>query len=105
MFLTPGQTPFFGGTYFPKTPKLEKPGMLDLLPQLAGMYRDNKADIAERTKALIAGLAKTQPSAAAAGELTAASLTTTLDELKRRFDGVNGGLNEPLKFPRPAEME
>ncbi|MDB5812163.1 MAG: thioredoxin protein [Betaproteobacteria bacterium] len=105
MFLTADQTPFFGGTYFPKTPKLEKPGMLDLLPQLATMYRDDRADIEQRGKALVAGLARTQPSAATAGELTQATLKAVLDELKRRFDTVDGGLDEPLKFPHPAEME
>src|SRR3954469_3026252 len=55
MFLTADQTPFFGGTYFPKRPKLEKPGMLDLLPQLAALYRDDRTDIDERGRALIDG--------------------------------------------------
>ena len=105
MFLTPDQTPFFGGTYFPKTPKLEKPGMLDLLPQLAASYRDNRADIEQRGKALIAALAHTQPAAADAGDLTPATRTKALDELKRRFDKTDGGLSEALKFPHPAEME
>ncbi len=104
MFLTADQTPFAGGTYFPKTPRLEKPGMLELLPQIAASYRDNRADIAARGKTLLAALARTQP-AAGAEDLTAATLATALAELKRRFDPVDGGLSEPLKFPHPAEME
>ncbi len=105
MFLTPDQTPFFGGTYFPKTPKLEKPGMLDLLPRLAATYRDNRADIEQRAKSFAAAFAQTQPAAADSTELTPATLRTAVDELKRRFDPVNGGLKEALKFPHPAEFE
>src|SRR4051812_36145211 len=105
MFLMPDQTPFIGGTYFPKTPKLEKPGMLDLLPKIAASYRDNRADITQRGKALVAALAQTQPGASKGGELTPATLTRALEELKARFDRTDGGLDEPLKFPHPAEME
>jgi uncharacterized protein YyaL (SSP411 family) len=105
MFLTPGQTPFYGGTYFPKTPRLEKPGMLELLPRVAASYRDNRADIEQRGKELIAALSQTQPGAADAGELTPATRTNALEELKRRFDRTDGGLSEALKFPHPAEME
>ena len=96
MFLTPGQTPFYGGTYFPKTPRLEKPGMLELLPRVAASYRDNRADIEQRGKELIAALSQTQPGAADAGELTPATRTNALEELKRRFDRTDGGLSEAL---------
>ncbi len=105
MFLAPDQTPFFSGTYFPKTPRLEKPGMLQLLPQIAASYRDDRAGIEQRGKALIAALAQTQPAAAGTGELTAATRTKALDQLKRLFDETDGGLNETFKFPHPAEIE
>jgi uncharacterized protein len=105
MFLLPDQTPFVGGTYFPKTPRLDKPGMMDLLPQIAASYRDGRADIEQRGKSLRAALAQTQPGAASDGELTPASLEAALNELKRLFDKTDGGLSEALKFPHPAEFE
>jgi uncharacterized protein len=105
MFLAPDQTPFFGGTYFPKTPRLEKPGMLELLPKIAASYRDERADIEQRGKSLLAALAESQPASAAAGELSVAMRSAALSELTRRFDPADGGLSEPLKFPHPAEME
>jgi len=41
LFLTPDQTPFFGGTYFPKTARHGMPGFVDLLPQVrAGLLRE-----------------------------------------------------------------
>ena len=104
VFLLPDQTPFFAGTYFPKTPRLEKPGMMDLLPQIAASYHDGRADIEKRSEALRAALAATQP-AAGSGELSSAMLDAALARLKEMFDPVDGGITETLKFPHPAELE
>ena len=105
MFLTPDQTPFFGGTYFPKTARHDKPGFIDLLPQLAAAYRDRRAEIEQEGESLRAALMQTQPAAAAADALTPAALDAALRELKRLFDETDGGLSEALKFPHPAEFE
>jgi len=105
MFLTPDQTPFFGGTYFPKTARSDKPGFIDLLPRLAAAYRDRRAEIEQASESLRAALAQTQPAAAADDALTPAPLDTALRELKRLFDATDGGLTEALKFPHPAEFE
>ena len=35
VFLTPQQTPYFTGTYFPKTPRYQLPGFAELLPRVA----------------------------------------------------------------------
>ena len=37
MFLSPDQVPFFGGTYFPPTPRYNLPGFSDLLKRIACM--------------------------------------------------------------------
>ena len=105
MFLTPDQTPFFGGTYFPKTARPDKPGFIDLLPRLAAAYRDRRGEIEQASESLRAALAQTQPAAAADDALTPAPLDTALRELERLFDATDGGLAEALKFPHPAEFE
>src|SRR6201993_1263777 len=38
MFLTPAQLPFFGGTYFPDTPRYGMPGFGDLLKRVRQVY-------------------------------------------------------------------
>ncbi len=105
MFLMPDQTPFFGGTYFPKTARYDKPGFIDLLPQVAASYRDRRAEIEQESKSLRAALAQTQPPAAADDALTPAPLDTALRELKRLFDETDGGIGDAPKFPHPAEFE
>ena len=105
MFLLPDQTPFFGGTYFPKTARYDKPGFIDVLPQVAASYRDRRGEIERDGRQLRAALAHTQPGAASAGELAPAVLDSALDELRRQFDKTDGGLSEALKFPHAAEFE
>jgi len=106
MFLTPDQKPFFGGTYFPKTPRYGLPGFIDLLEQIATAYREQRAQIDEQNTSLLEALQQTQP--------TRNSLTKVLDdgpissaiaELIGSFDSRNGGFGGAPKFPHPAELE
>ncbi len=53
MFLTPGeQTPFFGGTYFPKEPRYGMPAFGDLLRRVAEYYHSHGAEIAAQNEQL-----------------------------------------------------
>ncbi len=105
MFLAPDQTPFFGGTYFPKTARYGMPGFAELLPQIAAAYRDQHAAIEQQSENLRAALAQTLPPAAANVALTVAPLEAALRELKRSFDETDGGLGAAPKFPHPAELQ
>jgi len=53
MFLTPGQKPFFGGTYFPKSPRYGLPGFGQLLEQVAQVYRGKRAEIDQQNESLL----------------------------------------------------
>jgi len=105
MFLLPDQTPFFGGTYFPKNARYNMPGFIDLLPQIAKAFREQQTDIAKQSESLRAALARTLPPPTGAATLTPAPLDTALRELKDSFDEVEGGLGNAPKFPHPAELE
>src|SRR5258706_13639988 len=70
MFLLPDQTPFFGGTYFPKTARYDKPGFREVLAQVAASYRNRRGELEQESAKLRAALAQTQPGAASDGELT-----------------------------------
>ncbi len=105
MFLMPDQTPFFGGTYFPKTARHGLPGFIDLLPQVAAAYRDQRGEIEKQNVALRAAFVPTPPAVIAAGELSAVPLDVALRELKNIFDEAEGGIGAAPKFPHPAELE
>ena len=104
MFLMPDGTPFFGGTYFPKTPRYNMPGFLDLLPRIEQAYREQRTEIGKQNASLMAAMAGTVPVAAAAGEFQHAPVTKAVQEFAQVFDREHGGIGRAPKFPHPYEL-
>ena len=106
LFLTPDQKPFFGGTYFPKTPRHGLPGFLDLLPRVAETYRTRGADIERQSASLLKSFANMLPAKAPETQLISEQpLDQALTELKSRFDPENGGFGEAPKFLHLTELD
>ena len=106
LFLTPDQKPFFGGTYFPKTPRHGLPGFLDLLPRVAEAYYTRSADIERQGVSLLKSFANLLPTkGAAVPAFSEQPLDQAMMELKKSFDPVNGGFGEAPKFFHPTELE
>ena len=103
MFLAPDGTPYFAGTYFPKTGRHGLPGFLDLLPRVAAAYREQGERLAEQNDRLSLALASLEPSADGA-VVTPATAVAALAGLKHSFDAENGGFGTAPKFPHPAEL-
>jgi uncharacterized protein len=107
MFLTPGdQTPFFGGTYFPKEPRYGMPAFSDLLRRVADYYRGHTGEIAEQNQQLKLAFARLAPEAAAEGTaLDESPLREARASLERSFDTHFGGFSQAPKFPHPTSIE
>lgn len=106
MFLSPDGTPFFGGTYFPKVPRYNLPGFPDLLARVSQFYAENRAELNEQGKQLIAALANNLPQAGADNvQLHAEPLALAVQQLNRTFDPVTGGFGGAPKFLHPAELD
>jgi uncharacterized protein YyaL (SSP411 family) len=104
MFLMPDGTPFFGGTYFPKTPRYGMPGLRDLLPQIAAAYHERRGDIEKQNAGLLQALAQLTPARDEACEPKRAPVELAVREFARVFDAVHGGLGQAPKFPHPHEL-
>ena len=104
LFLTPDQTPFYGGTYFPPQARYNLPGFKDLLPQVAQAYRERRPDIARQSDALLQGLASAGPAPQDTTEPGPAPLASALAQLEKGYDPVHGGFGGAPKFPRPSEI-
>ncbi|MGH8694785.1 MAG: thioredoxin domain-containing protein, partial [Burkholderiales bacterium] len=104
MFLTPGQKPFFGGTYFPKSPRYGLPGFGPLLEQVAQAYRSKRAEIDQQNESLLEFMNRTLPAPPGEVALTAAPITAAAADLRSSFDEVHGGLGGAPKFPHPYEL-
>ncbi len=104
VFLTPDQTPFFAGTYFPKTPRYQLPGFIDLMENIARTWHERRGEILTQNKAVRAALAQQQPEAGTSQALTDVPLADAVRDLAQAFDPVWGGFSRAPKFPRPGEL-
>ena len=106
MFLTPDQTPFFGGTYFPKDSRYGLTGFAELLPRVAAAYREQGSAIAEQNQRLKAALALTNPDPVDARAAVAADAPDrAYAALARVFDSTHGGFGAAPKFPHAVDLE
>jgi uncharacterized protein YyaL (SSP411 family) len=106
MFLTPGQEPFFGGTYFPKTQRYGLPGFPDLLLRVAQFYHSEREQIAKQSEAILSGFGRMQPASPAHGsELSSGPIDGALENLAASYDARYGGFGAAPKFPHPSDLE
>jgi uncharacterized protein YyaL (SSP411 family) len=104
MFLTPSGEPIWGGTYFPKTSRYGKPAFVDVLHEIARLFREEPDKIERNRAALMERLAA---AARPAGTTTIgrAELDNAARQLGGLIDPVNGGTRGAPKFPQAALFE
>src|SRR6476469_8352588 len=101
MFLTPQAEPVWGGTYFPKNARFGRPAFVDVLREVARLFREEPDRIEQNRAALLSRLAdKARP----AGKVTIGlkELDAAAIQVGNMFDQVDGGLRGAPKFPQPA---
>ena len=104
MFLTPAGEPVWGGTYFPKTSRYGRPAFVDVLREVARLFREEPDKIGNNRDALMERLdAKARP----AGRMVigARELDQLAAQIAGAIDPVNGGLRGAPKFPNAALYE
>ena len=104
VFITPDQTPFFAGTYFPKTPRYQLPGFIDLMENVARAWHERRGEVLAQNEAVRDALAQQQPAEGMPQALTDAPLAEAVRDLAQAFDPVWGGFSRAPKFPRPGEL-
>jgi len=103
VFMTPGGKPFFAGTYFPKHSKYGRPGMLELVPHMAALWKNDR----ERLESIGDNAAAALESFAFTGderELSGKTLATAVSGLEASYDEVHGGFGTAPKFPTPHQL-
>ncbi|HUG98459.1 MAG TPA: thioredoxin domain-containing protein [Gammaproteobacteria bacterium] len=109
MFLSPeDQTPFFGGTYFPPTPRHGLPGFPELLQRVAGYWDEHKDEIRQHADAVREAFATIWEAPAGGARDTSPLDREPLDgarrELGKAFDKEHGGFGDAPKFPHPPNL-
>jgi hypothetical protein len=104
VWLTPALKPFYGGTYFPPRAQWGRPGFVDVLKQIAQVWRADRDKIEHSAESVTAQMREASHGGIADAVPPAAVLPRTVAQFRQSFDGRRGGFGDAPKFPRPSEL-
>lgn len=108
IIMTPDKRPFFAATYIPKSGRFGQMGMLELIPTIRNLWKNQRCELLNSADRIIDKLKNAQ-----AGEdqrkgrinaLNASTLATVYSALSITFDIQNGGFGSAPKFPTPHNL-
>jgi uncharacterized protein YyaL (SSP411 family) len=106
IIMTPDKKPFYAATYIPKESRYGRLGMMELVPRIGDVWKNNRAEILKSadsaTKSL--SLATDPTRIQASEELDKITLKRTYEQLERRYDPTHGGFGKRPKFPTPHNL-
>ncbi|WP_332899422.1 thioredoxin domain-containing protein [Haladaptatus sp. CMSO5] len=108
VWLTPQGKPFYVGTYFPKEPRGQMPGFLDLLDNIAHSWEHDREEIENRATQWTAALTDEledvpdQPGEAPGSDLLDSAANAALRSADREYGGF--GSSGP-KFPQTTRLD
>ena len=103
VMLTPEGRPFFGGTYFPPTPRHGLPAFRQVLQAIAQAWQDQRETIEDSAEQISTHL---QPaSLGRSANLDENLYEQALNNLLRTFDAKLGGFGSAPKFPPSMTLE
>ncbi|MFN2135056.1 MAG: thioredoxin domain-containing protein [Candidatus Promineifilaceae bacterium] len=105
VFLTPDGAPFYGGTYFPPTPRYGMPSFTQLLNSVITAWRSQREEIEKSAGSIRAHLQGARASSEAATVPGEALLDQALEGIVRAFDSEQGGFSGAPKFPPSMTIE
>ena len=104
VFITPEKLPFFGGTYFPPSPRYGMPSWTQILLSIAEAWRERREELTRSAGEILGELRRLGVS-----ELAPAIDRDALDfaygTFAKSFDAKNGGWGGAPKFPQAMSME
>ena len=115
IMMTPEKKPFFTGTYFPKTERYGRSGLMELLEQVGTLWNtSDEAKLRESADEIVSavhsGRTKTNKPTIQASPLASdvswgeQIIKNAYDNLARSFDARYGGFGRAPKFPTPHTL-
>ena len=105
VFLTPEGQPFYGGTYFPPTPRYNMPAFQEVLQTIARLWQQDQAQLIGSASQITRYLQAVHLSPETTGNVTNADLDATVERLSALYDWQYGGWGASPKFPQPMTIE
>ena len=104
--MTPDRRPFFAGTYFPKSRRWGRMGLLELAPLIGEAWRTRREEVLRSAAEVIAAVdrSRLKVRAGSGDGLSETTLDEAFHELAADFDETRGGFGGAPKFPSPHHI-
>jgi uncharacterized protein YyaL (SSP411 family) len=103
IIMTPNKRPFFAGTYYPKESRSQRIGMIDLVPRISDLWKNEREKLLDNAEQVVAFLQKNTVGESGS-DLGPEILNTAYHQLNDRFDDIYGGFGSAPKFPSPHNL-
>lgn len=103
IIMTPGKRPFFAGTYIPKESYSNRQGMLDLIPRISNVWKNERERVLRVTEKISSEFTRTLQHDK--GDFPEQDLLKKAYlNLRERYDTLEGGFSRSPKFPTPHNL-
>lgn len=103
--LTPDGLPFFGGTYFPPTPRGEMPSFPQVLHSISDLWKRDRAKVIRGGQEVAKHVLKAAESLPESEEISGERLQRVMRALYEKFDKERGGFGQAPKFPQAPVLD
>ena len=104
VWLTPALEPFYGGTYYPPDSRWGRPGFIDVLTEIARVWREERQNVMQSAGSIVERLRSIGGSSGTGPVPGTGVLDVAVREFESSFDAERGGFGTAPKFPRPTEL-
>lgn len=104
VFVTPDKLPFFGGTYFPPSPRYGMPSWRQILLSISEAWNERRDELM-RSADDILGELKRMTRTGGSSPVNSELLDLAYQSFVRSFDAANGGWGGAPKFPQAMSMD
>lgn len=105
VFLTPDGRPFYGGTYYPPTPRYGMPSFMQLMQGIVNAWQNKRSDIEQSAGEMAGHLNRTAVLSGQPEMIDSGMFDRATAVLGNDFDQARGGFGGAPKFPPSMTLE
>jgi uncharacterized protein YyaL (SSP411 family) len=104
IIMTPDKRPFFAATYIPKASRSGMIGLKDLIPNIEGIWKNEREKIERITDEVIEALTKSTDRGTDDEVNSETHIKDAYEILQKSYDEEHGGFGSAPKFPTPSHL-
>lgn len=104
VLMTPDRQAFYAGTYFPKSSRYGRPGLIELVAAITKAWQGKRESLMQTATEVREHLEQADSATPDAAALTLGTLDLAYRQLAKSFDAQHGGFGRAPKFPTPHNL-